>query len=266
MNNKKTVLITGASTGIGYELAKLFARDNYNLILVARSKEKLEKLAEELTAKYNCLVTVIKKDLSNENSAMELFQEVSSTGFEVDVLVNNAGVGSCGLFHETNLEKDIEIINVNITSLTVLTKLFSEKMVKKGGGKILNVASTGAYTPGPYIATYYATKAYVLSLSEALSNELKDFGVTVTVLCPGATRTEFANRAGRLDAKNAMSPKFVAEIAYKGLLKNKRVVIPGGINKVAVGITKILPRKLSANYIGKMQKKLFSAYKKTSQG
>jgi short-subunit dehydrogenase len=261
MKRGKTVLITGASTGIGFELARQFALEKYDLVLVARNNQKLTEAAEEFMAKYGCSVTVIQKDLSYKGSASELFNEVTAAGIEIDILVNNAGIGNCGLFHETDLHKDIEMIELNITALTVLTKLFSEDMVRRGGGKILNVASTGAYQPGPFIAVYYATKAYVLSFSEAISNELKDCGVSVSTLCPGATLSEFAKRAGKADAKNAMSAKNVAEIAYEGLMNNKRTIIPGLANKIGVLIAKLLPRKVSADWMGKMQRRLLTEYK-----
>lgn len=262
MSIKKAVLVTGASTGIGYEIAKLFAQDNDHLVIVARNKRKLAEIAEEFKMKFGSQVTVIQKDLSNQNAAVELFHEVSAAGLAIDVLVNNAGIGSCGLFHEMDLNKDVEMIELNITSLTVLTKLFSAQMVKRGGGKILNVASTGAYQPGPYIAVYYATKAYVLSLSEALSDELKDFGVTVSTLCPGATASEFAKRAGKADMENAMSAKAVAEAAYKGLMNNKRIIVPGVANKGGVLFAKLMPRKVTAGLIGKVQRKLFEDFRK----
>ncbi|WP_207857685.1 SDR family NAD(P)-dependent oxidoreductase [Lucifera butyrica] len=255
-------MITGASTGIGYELAKLFAQDKYNLVIVGRNKQRLTEVAEEFTVKYSCSVTVIQKDLSNQNAAIDLFHEVSASGFEFDILVNNAGIGSCGQFHETDLCKNIEMIELNITSLTILTKLVSAKMVTKGGGKILNVASTGAYMPGPYFAVYYASKAYVLSFSEAIANELRDFGVVISVLCPGATISEFANRAGKTEVKNAMSAKTVANVAYKGLMNNERIIIPGLANKCGVLLAKLMPRQVTANIIGKVQKKLFEDFRK----
>lgn len=261
MKNGKVVLITGASSGIGYELSRVFAANNYNLILVARNKNKLIEISDELIKEYGCSVITIQKDLSIKNSAVELYNEVIDQGIDVNVLVNNAGIGSCGLFHEINLNKDIEMISLNIEALTVLTKLFAKRMVELGTGRILNVASTGAYEPGPYIATYYATKAYVLSFSEAIANELKGFGVMVSTLCPGATITNFSRSAGKSDVKGAMSPKTVAEIAYKELMKNKRIIIPGIANRIAILMAKLLPRKVSADIVGKYQLKLFKDFK-----
>ena len=256
INKKKTVLITGASTGIGYELTKLFARDNYNLVLVARSKEKLDIISEELLKSYGSKVKVIAKDLSIVSSPKEVFDEIRDSDIRIDVLVNNAGAGTTGLFHEIDYEKDLEIIQLNITALTSLTKLFSREMIKFRKGKILNVASTGSYQPGPYIAVYYATKAYVLSFSQAIRNELRDFGITVTTVCPGATRTEFSKRAGKKDLKNAMNARVVARAAYLGMNKNKDVVIPGFINKVAIFSSKLLPGSISANIVRKIQSSL----------
>ncbi|AEB76635.1 SDR family NAD(P)-dependent oxidoreductase [Clostridium botulinum] len=256
-DNKKTVLITGASSGIGYELSKVFAKHGYNLILVARSIEKLDKLRNEIIQKYGVGVSVIQKDLSINSSAEEVFNEVNNENIQVDILVNNAGAGVCGEFHEIDYRKDIEIIQLNITSLTILTKLFSKKMIKNGYGKILNVASTGAYQPGPYIAVYYATKAYVLSLSEALTNELGEYGITVSTLCPGSTRTNFSKSAGKAEIKVAMDAKEVAISAYNGLMKSKRVIIPGINNKLAIFLSKLVPGNLSAYFVKKIQKTLY---------
>lgn len=261
INKKKTVLITGASTGIGYELTKLFARDNYDLVLVARNKEKLDRISEELFKGYGSKVKVIAKDLSMLDSPKEVFDEVRASNVYVDVLVNNAGAGNTGLFHEIDYEKDLEIIQLNITSLTSLTKLFSREMIKRGEGKILNVASTGSYQPGPYIAVYYATKAYVLSFSQAIRNELRDFGITVTAVCPGATRTEFSKRAGKKDLKNSMDARVVARAAYIGMNKNKTVVIPGFINKVAIFSSKLLPGSISAKLVKRIQSNLINKCK-----
>lgn len=253
---KGTVLITGASTGIGYELTKLFAKDNYNLVLVARNIEKLNSMANEFQEKYGVQVKAIGKDLSLPNSSYEIFKEITDCNIDIDVLVNNAGSGSCGLFHEIDYKKDIEMIQLNVTSLTCLTKLFARKMIEKGNGKILNVASTGSYQPGPYIAVYYATKAYVLSFSEAIYNELKDYGIAVTTICPGATKTEFSKRAGKMDIRTAMDPKTVAMAAFNGLKKNKRLIIPGTTNKIAIIASKLLPGSILAKTVEKIQKSL----------
>lgn len=262
MNGKKTALITGASTGIGYQLTRLFARDGHDLVLVARNKSKLEVLSKEMNTAYGTDIRIIPKDLSQRGSAVEVAEELTASGISIDVLVNNAGAGCCGLFHEMELNRILEMVELNITSLSILTKLIAETMITNGGGRILNVASTGAYQPGPYIAVYYATKAYVLSLSEAISNEMKPFGIRVSVLCPGATRTEFSKRAGKTDLTNAMDAATVAEIAYKGLMRGKRLIIPGGGNKFGIALSKILPGNILASVIGKAQHKHFDEYQR----
>lgn len=250
--DKGYALITGASSGIGYELAKVFARNRYNVILAARSGNKLQELAEELRNQQGVSVQVIEKDLSLPHAAQELYDEVQERSLEVEVLVNNAGIGYVGWFHESSGEANREVLQVNIAALTELTRLFVQDMVKGQKGKILNVASTGAFHPGPYIAVYYAAKAYVLSFSEAIAKELAPHNITVTAVCPGATRTNFARRAGKKDVKWAMDAAAVAEISYKALIKGKRVVVPGWMNKILIA----LPRNLVSSLVGKQQVKL----------
>lgn len=246
------VLITGATSGIGYELTKIFAKNNYNLIIVSRNITLLNSIKEELEKEYKITVHVFESDLSKENSAKELYNEVIKQELKVDILVNNAGAGYVGEFLNEDIERDLSIMQLNMTSLTVLTKLFAKEMIKLGKGKILNVASTGSYHPGPYTAVYYATKAYVLSLTEALNVEFKDYNIKVSALCPGATKTNFSKNAGKDENFAAMSPKFVAENAYKGLMKNKTTIIPGLQYKAFV----LLPRKIITPLIGKYQKHL----------
>lgn len=257
MKDSKTVLITGASSGIGYELAKIFADHKYNVILVARSIDKLKELANKLVDKYKIKADVISADLSKQHSAKKVFEKVLDMKLKVDILINNAGTGKVGLFHEMETEKDIEMIELNVNTLTEMTKIFSVEMVKRREGKILNVASTGSFSPGPFTAVYYATKAYVLSFSEAIAMELKPYNVTVCTICPGATRTNFSKSAGKKDMPGAMSARFVAKKAYDGLENNKRVIIPGIQNKIFLK----LPRMLLAKIIFKSQRKL-SMYKK----
>ena len=192
----KTALITGASGGIGYELAWLFGRDGFDCILVARSHDKLSALAARLESEFRVKTLVLPKDLSKPAAVDEIYEEVGAASMEVDVLVNNAGFPVFGLFTETNLETELEMLQVNITALTTLTKLFLKGMTERRYGRILNLASTAAFEPGPLMAVYYASKAYVLSFSEALANELRGSGVTVTALAPGPTRTGFQKRAG----------------------------------------------------------------------
>lgn len=251
MNNRDTVLITGASSGIGYELAEVFAFHRYNLILVSRNIEKLEKISNKLTSEYGIRVDIIRQDLFEPDAAKKIFDRVKNMNLMVDILINNAGIGCVGLFHEMEFAKDIEMIQLNISALTEMTKLFSREMVKRKKGKILNLASTGSFSPGPFTATYYAAKAYVLSLSEALNKELKPYNITVTALCPGATRTNFAKTAGKEDLPNAMHPSKVAKIAYDGLKNNKKVIVPGIVNKILVK----LPRNFASEMIFRTQQR-----------
>jgi short-subunit dehydrogenase len=252
MSIAATVLITGASSGIGYELARLFAFHKHNLILVARNTEKLMELAENLSIEHNINVTVIGKDLCQAGAVQDVFNTVKSMQLQVDILVNNAGSGQVGLFHEIEMDKDLEILQININVLTEMTKLFSREMIKRKKGRILNVASTGAFSPGPFIAVYYAAKAYVLSFSEALYRELKPYNVSVTTLCPGATKTNFAKLAGKRDMPGAMEAKEVAEVAYKAVMKGKRIVVPGLANKILVR----LPKNLVSGLNFKSQQRL----------
>ncbi len=255
MTNKKTVLITGASSGIGLSLAKIFAREGYALILVARQRDKLEELAKTLQVS----VTVIPKDLSLPDSPREIFDELSQKSIPVDILVNNAGFGTYGRFTEIPVEDGLQMLQVNMVALTHLTRLFLPAMIKNKDGKILNVASTAAFQPGPLMAGYYASKAYVVSFSEALAFELKSTGVTVTALCPGPTRTEFQARANMKESKlftgSIMDADTVAEIGYKGLMQGKRVVIPGFNNKFMAFLSKVSPNSIVMQIIYNMQKK-----------
>lgn len=252
MEGKSVTLITGASSGIGYEMARVFAKNKHNLVLVARQEEVLKKLAEQLIKDYGVKVCVFARDLANPKTAIELYDDVKKQELEVDILINNAGFGYVGSFHEEELERDTDMIQVNITALTELTKLFSRDMVKRNRGSILNVASTGAYHAGPYTAVYYATKAYVLSFSEAIAKELKPYNIAVTALCPGATKTNFAKMAGRRDNKAAMPAEKVAEAGYKALMKKKTVMVPGIANKLLVKI----PRSVVKGFVGRYQRKL----------
>lgn len=193
---KGTALITGASSGIGYELARLFARKGHGLVLVARNQETLRELAEKLEREHGIRAIVVSKDLSLPSTPEEIFRELAEKSISVDILVNNAGFGTRGMFSNADTDSQLKMIQVNTTALTHLTRLFLERMSRPRKGRILNVASTAAFQPGPLMAVYYATKAYVLSFSEALASELHGSGVTVTALCPGPTRTEFERRAG----------------------------------------------------------------------
>ncbi|MBM4166063.1 MAG: SDR family oxidoreductase [Ignavibacteria bacterium] len=247
-NNYKTVLITGASSGIGLELSRLFADDGYRLIMVARESKKLKEAAGELQLKYVVPINTIVKDLSDPNAPSEIFNQLQKEHITVDVLVNNAGFGTYGNFSETELEDELKMIQVNVVALMHLTKLFLKEMVKRKSGKIMNVASTAAFQPGPMMASYYATKAFVLSFSEAISSELRRTGVTLTALCPGPTASGFQKRAkmerSRFGRKKMMDAEIVAQLGYKAMMKGKTLVIAGLKNKVLAKAVRITPRKM----------------------
>jgi short-subunit dehydrogenase len=246
MTMKQTALITGASSGIGYDLAHLFAADGHDLILVARSEGKLRDLAGQLEQKHNIAARVIPADLERPEAPRRLFASVDGP---VDFLVNNAGFGLTGKFAGTDLERELAMIQVNVTALTHLTKLFLGPMIERGRGRILNVASTAAFQPGPLMAVYYATKAYVLSFSEAVAEELGGTGVTVTALCPGPTATGFATAAKMTNSRlfsvmKPMTSAKVARIGYNAMNRGKRVVITGTVNKVLAQSVRVTPRKM----------------------
>jgi short-subunit dehydrogenase len=260
MIKKPTALITGASSGIGLELAKLFAREDHDLAIVARSYDKLKYIAEDLQQTYGVDVKYYAKDLSVSSTPQEIFEALQSEGRNIDVLVNNAGFGWRGAFAQMEISNALEMIQVNITTLTHLTRLLLPGMIERGHGKILNVASTAAFQPGPMMATYYASKAYVLSFSEALSEELKGTGVTVTAFCPGPTATGFGKRAGFVNEKIfgdmlSMDSYTVALDGYKGLMKRKPIVISGWKNWLGTKLVQIIPRPLPARLIKKIQQK-----------
>jgi uncharacterized protein len=250
MNDKvSTSLITGASGGIGYELAKLFAKDHHNLVLVARRAQSLEHFADELRRMFGVLVKTVALDLTAADAPTLLFDQVQREGIAVDILVNNAAYGKLGDFAEVLVEESLGQIQLNVTALTHLTKLFLEPMVKRGSGKIMNVASTAGFQPGPRMAVYYATKAYVISFSEALANELAGKRVTVTCLCPGPTATGFADRAGTDKSRlfkqaRPMDAKTVALKGYRGMMAGKTLVIPGLRNWLLAESLRVSPRKV----------------------
>ena len=245
-NKGKTVLITGASNGFGMEFAKLFARDGYNLILVARSTERLRKLGYHLQDTHQLeRVSIITADLSEPGVASEVYKQVKDSGIHVDVLVNNAGAGVHGPFEETVLEREQAIIQLNVNTPVELTKHFLKDMKKRGEGKILNVASIVSFMPSPLMAIYGATKAFILSFSEALANELKDSGITVTVLCPGASNTMFFRRAGAAHTRAAhcslAEPAEVAMDGYNALMNGEVKVISGLKNKLQATSSNVIP-------------------------
>jgi short-subunit dehydrogenase len=248
---EKTALITGASSGIGYELSKLFAAraDGTHLVLVARNEQRLNEIASDLTQTYGVRVTVLAKDLSDPAAPGEIFAALQARSIDVDILVNNAGFGTYGPFAEIDLAEELRMLQVNVVSLTHLTKLFLPGMIERRSGYILNVGSTGSFAPGPLMAAYCATKAYVLSLSEAISEEVRGTGVRVTALCPGVTRTGFQARAHvehtQLVHSSMMSARDVAEIGYKALLRGQAIVVPGFLNRLQTFAIRLAPRSLT---------------------
>jgi uncharacterized protein len=260
MNTNPIALITGASGGIGLELARLFARESHDLALVARNHDALNKIAEELRRSYGVQVKCCTKDLSVSSTPDEIYDALQTEGGNIDVLVNNAGFGWRGEFANMNPADAIEMIQVNITSLTHLTRLLLPGMIARKRGKILNVASTAAFQPGPLMSTYYASKAYVLSFSLALSEELKGTGVTVTALCPGPTATGFGKRAGFANEKIfgdmlSMDASTVALQGYHGLIKGRPLVITGWKNCLGTQLVRLLPRTLPGKLVKAIQQK-----------
>ena len=247
-SKKGVALITGASAGLGLELSKLLAHDGYNLVVVARDKKRLDKLAGYLKQQYGVQAKVIAKDLTKLQAAQEVYDELAAASMHVDILINNAGFNEYGRFIETDLAKELQIIALNVAGYTQMVKLFLPAMLKKGSGRIMNVGSVGSFMPGPINAVYCAAKAYVLSFSEALVEELIGTGVTVTALCPGAILTEFPKRAGIADVRvfqskiTAADPQMVAKSGYNALMKGKAVIVPGVLNKIAVASLRVTPR------------------------
>ena len=255
----KTALITGASSGIGLELARLFAGDGYRLVLVARNRGVLRALGDELQAKHGIEVRVSPKDLAHPASPTELYQELQEAGIVLDVLVNNAGFGGAGPFLKTDWNNEAEMMQVNMVALVHLTKLFLPQ-VRAREGKVMNVASVAAFLPGPYQSIYYATKAFVLSFSEALAEELRGTGTTVTCLCPGPVETGFQARAGTSTADVARSPllvdvREVARAGYEGMKQSKRLVIPGWKNRALIQGLRLSPRSTATKMVSRMNGK-----------
>jgi short-subunit dehydrogenase len=244
----ETVLITGASSGIGLELAKCFAADKSNLVLVARSTDALEKLAAELRAHFKIQVHVLTADLSKPDSSQWIFNETGKAGITVDVLVNNAGFGLQGMFNEMPLARQMEILQVNQTALTALTGLFLPGMIARNRGGVLNVGSIAAFQPGPGMALYFASKAYVQSFTEALAAELSETHIHVSVLCPGPTSTNFGKvaRGGKVRRKKlpGMTAEAVSRYGYEKFRRRRVVIVPGWGNKMSVFFVRFIPRSL----------------------
>ena len=252
-----TALITGASGGIGEHLARVFSAHKHDLVLVARTADKLEALGAELSRAFGVQSRVLTADLADPAAPQQIFETLRRQGITIDALVNNAGFGARGAFSEIDYETEARMIQLNVTTLTHLTRLFLPGMIERRGGKILNVASTAAFLPGPLMAVYYASKAFVLLFTEALAEETQGTGVLVTALCPGPTATNFAATAGNEDSvlfrsAKPMSPYAVARVGYEGMMAGKRVVIPGWTNQTSVFSTRLAPRKMLAKIARKL--------------
>lgn len=252
MKNLRYTLITGASMGIGYELAKLFAKDKRNLILISRNILKLQDVKNELS-KFNVDIKILALDLKNSEDIQDLFNYIEANKLNINILVNNAGIGTFGDFNNIEWKSEEALIDINIKALTKLTKYFLPKVVKEKEGGILNVASTAAFCSGPRMATYYASKAYVLNLTEAIYEEYKAAGIKISCLCPGPVKTSFQDKAGIKKSKSAkkylMDAEEVAKICYKDFYKRKVIIIPGFKNKLLVMGNKLLPRSISRKII-----------------
>lgn len=259
---KNTILITGATDGIGFEFCKLYAGLNYNIIATGRNEAKLSSLKLNFENKYGITVNTFAADLSQPEEIFKLKDYIDSLESNIDILINNAGAGVLGEFAETDLQKELSMININITALTVITKAVLKKMIINGEGKILNVASTAAFKPGPMMAVYYATKSYVLSFSQAIACENKGSGITITVLCPGPVNTKLLKESASVELRHAeydkmADPKDIALCGKKALDENKLVCIPGIKNKFNAMIVKIIPSKFLSDILYKSKKNLF---------
>ncbi len=257
-NQNKSVLITGGTSGIGFALARVFAEHHFNLVIVARKQEELLQAKLTLEQGYDITVQTIQKDLIAELAAHELHAELASKGIRIDILVNNAGFANYGKFQDISLEKDSAVMHLNMINLTLLTKLFLKDFLARNDGRILNVASTAAFQPGPFMSVYYATKAYVLFLGEAVAEELRATGVTITTLCPGPTKTAFQEKSAIKGTRlikmgSPMGADAVALLAYRGLMRGSTIVIPGFQNKLLVQLLRIAPRKMTVKIVRWLQ-------------
>lgn len=254
----KTALVTGAASGLGYELALLLAKDKYRLILVDIDAENLTKVKNGILEEFDVEVITLTKDLSLPNIAEDIFDAIGSQS--IDVLINNAGFGLFGSFAETDWERESAMLHLHILTTTHLTKLVLDGMIKRGSGKILNMSSLAAFQPGPLMSIYYASKGYMLSFSEAIANELKGTGVTVTALCPGPTKTSFQETVSENTCDNKITfnmacAKEVAYYGYKAMLKGKVYAIPGSFNKFLALIPRFIPRRTATHIVSTIQKK-----------
>ncbi len=257
---KHNVLITGASEGIGMELARIHASHDDQLVLVARRGDRLELLKEELESRFGVEVMVLAKDLTLPGAVDEVFHATEKAGLQIDVLINNAGFGHYNFFVDSPWEKEARMIELNITALTHLTKLYLPGMKARGYGRMMQVASIASFFPGPLMSVYFATKAYVLNFSQALSAELKGSGVTSTALCPGPTKSGFQAAAAVVENQTMNGKKIptsaeVALFGYRAMMKGKRVVVHGFGNRVMTLATRLLPTGMVADMVKKMQQK-----------
>lgn len=257
-NSKQFALVTGGTSGIGYELAKLLAQDKYNLVIVARDEHDLNRVAEEFRTDYGVTVETFSKDLFDPENAFDLYNEIVIKGIRVDVLINDAAQGQYGEFVDTDIHRELDIVQLNISSLLVLTKLYLQDMVKRGEGKIMNVSSIASKVPGPWNSVYHATKAFVQSFTEAIRSENKNSGVTITALLPGATATDFFNKADMNESKivhegNLAEAADVAKDGYEALMKGEDMVISGFKNKLQVAMSNITPDAKAADKMKKQQ-------------
>ena len=253
----ETVLITGASSGIGLELAKRFAALGNNLILVARSESKLQDLSRDLIQQHSVHVEVVVADLAKVDAAKQLVSELDERKLIVNVLVNNAGFGELGKFAEIDVDRQMDMVRLNVVTVVQLTRLLLPEMLKRGSGGVINVASTAAFQPGPNMAVYYATKAFVLSFSDAIHEELIDTGIKVVCLAPGPTTTGFAEDSGMKSLKmfsaNAMDVGVVADAAIRAYESNRALVIPGLKNKIGAFMNRLAPRVVVRKMVKKLQ-------------
>jgi len=255
---QKYALVTGATSGIGYELAKLLAKNGYNLVIVSRTESDLQRVADEFRQQYSVTVQHLAKDLFQVENAFAVYEEVKGMGIAVDVLINDAGQGQYGQFVDTDIRRDLEIIQLNISSLVVITKLFLEDMVQRGSGRIMNLSSIAGKMPGPWQSVYHATKAFVQSFTEAVRSEVDGTGVTVTALLPGVTDTDFFNKADMNASKMVQEgekadPAEVAKDGYKALMNGEDMVISGMKNKIQVAMSNVTPDARVADKMKKQQ-------------
>ncbi|HXV15013.1 MAG TPA: SDR family oxidoreductase [Candidatus Krumholzibacteria bacterium] len=255
---RPVALVTGASMGLGAEFARLLASEGYDLVVTARSADRLGALKKEIEGLHGVGVRVVVHDLADPRAPVAIYDDVRAAGLEIDVLVNNAGFGMYGLFHQSDLQTELDMIQVNIAAVVHLTKLFARDMVARKRGRILNVASTAGFQPGPLQSVYYASKAFVLSFTEAIANELRGTGVTATALCPGPTPTEFQKRAhvGKVRGLRLMmriNPDVVVRAGYAGMMKGKAVVVPGALNNVMAFTVRFFPRRMVTAVVRRIQ-------------